>query len=212
MNRNVCWVFCIYSVLCEYFSYFTLFHPHKQFYKAHNIFFNGVLERYKHNPRTKYKEPQTQTQIWTLKGYLSHSMQISHHTQKRRAAHSSLYTQTSHRIYIQFVCVEPGSSQGKTLLKMFTTQPCLGPTTPTSLNFINNEKAGGAASSAAEHIGPHKARCSSAGITKITTAKNQIQYCEHGHQGRSWTSRWRSAQGSWGLPCSLQVQVHTHTF
>lgn len=33
-------------------------------------------------------------------------------------------------------------------------------------DFINNEKAGGAANSAAEHITLHKAQCSSAGITK----------------------------------------------
>lgn len=33
-------------------------------------------------------------------------------------------------------------------------------------DFINNEKAGGAASSAAEHIGPHKAQCTFASITK----------------------------------------------
>lgn len=122
----------MYSVFCDYSSDVTLFCAHKQFYKAHNLnFLNGVFKRLKTKPKARVDKKFSQdhlTHIWTLRG-TPHIVNTTSPQEEQAAAHPP--TNKSQSTQMASVPVGPGSSQGKTLLKVFTSQPCLSPTTPT---------------------------------------------------------------------------------
>lgn len=74
------------------------------------------------------------TQFWVLKGYLSH-MQI--HLIHRSSPLLALHSNKSQNMHTACMC-GAGVLTGEN--KVFTAQPCLGPTTPTSPSQVIKKK------------------------------------------------------------------------
>lgn len=165
----------MFSVFCEYFSYITLFHPHNSIRHITNFFFNGVLERYKHNPWTEQiinpdpGPPDSHLDPWRLS--IPHTANITSHREEQAIP---LHTSKSQNIQIAYVCgawILPEENTAQSV--HYSTMPTFHNHIASiqvikRMDFKNNERADSGTSSVVEPMLP----CIQSGVPPPASQNN----------------------------------------